>query len=47
MDELCGPGAADPGMPVPESQRARTGQKPTATSSHCGLPCEMNEDWPA
>ena len=25
----------------------RSGQKPTATSSHCGLACEMNEDWPA
>ncbi len=21
--------------------------QPTATSSHCGSPCEMNEDWPA
>lgn len=33
--------SAAPGHPLV------VGHQPTATSSHCGLPWEMNEDWPA
>lgn len=34
------------GCPAPAGRGLGVHQ-PTATSSHCGLPWEMNEDWPA